>query len=82
MVDRGDVRRRRRARRLQQILDEIDTPARTVALVAADDIGRAGRRAETAVHARSQYLFERPQMRIGELAFGEMGLHSRFKLQT
>ena len=62
---------------LQHLLDEVDAPARAVELVAQQLIGRAGRRAEAAVHAAAQDG-------VGLLAFrrvldeiGERGLHGR-----
>ena len=54
MVERLDVGLFRRAAGLQQLLDEIDSPARAVALVVADDIGRTGRGAEAAVNAGAE----------------------------
>ena len=42
------------ARALEHLLDQVDAPARAVELVAQQLIGRAGRRAETAVHAGAQ----------------------------
>ena len=75
VIERLDVVGVRRAAGLQQLLDEIDAAARAVALVAADDIGRAGRGAEAAMHARAQDLFERGGVRIGELFVAEVRLH-------
>ena len=75
MVDRPDVVVGRRAAGLQQVLDQIDAPARRIALVAGDDIGRAGRGAEAAMDAGAQDLLQRLRVRIGELFGGEMGLH-------
>ena len=60
--DNGRAARRRacvgRAAGLQQLLDQIDAAARAIALVAADDIGRAGRGAEAAMHAGAQDFLE------------------------
>ena len=75
MVDRPDVVRLDLAAGLEQILDEVDAPARAVALVALRDIGRAGRGAEAAMHARAQNAFEFADVRIGERFGGELGLH-------
>ena len=60
---------------LQQSLDQIDAPARAVQLVAQQDIGRAGRGAEAAVHAFAQDIVGLGDMRIGHLGQGEGGLH-------
>ena len=75
MVDRPDVVGLDLAPGLKQILDEIDAAARAVALVAVRDIGRAGRGAEAAMHARAQNAFEFADVRIGERLGGELGLH-------
>ena len=75
MVDRPDVVGLDLAAGLEQILDEIDAPARAVALVARCHIGRAGRGAESAMHARAQNAFEFAGVRIGERLGGELGLH-------
>ena len=75
MVDRRDVLGLDLAAGLKQILDEIDAAARAVALVAERDIGRAGRGAEAAMHARAQNAFEFADVRIGERFGGELGLH-------
>ncbi len=66
MIDRGDVLRPDLAAGLEQILDQIDPAARTVALVAERHIGRAGRGAEAAVHAGAKNAFEFAGMRIGQ----------------
>src|SRR5262245_51592180 len=65
----------RRPSVLQHILDQVDAAARAVELVAERDIGRTGRRAETAMHASAQDLLGFRHVRIGELAKGEGGLH-------
>ena len=41
---------------LDELLHEVDSPARTVELVAQDAVGRAGGQAEAAVHAGAQQL--------------------------
>ena len=79
MVDRPDVVVGRRPAALQQILDQIDAPARRVALVAGDDIGRTGRGAEAAMDAGAQDLLQRLGLRIGELLGGEVGLHRGYR---
>ena len=63
-----------RAAGLEQVLDQVDAPARAVALVAGDDIGRAGRGAEAAMHAGAQDAFQRAGVRIGERLGGEIRL--------
>src|SRR5438105_999250 len=60
---------------LEHILDQVDAAARAVELVAEQDIGRAGRGAETAMHAGAQYLFRLPIVGIGKLREREAGLH-------
>ena len=52
---------------LQHVLDQVDSPARRIQFVAEHHIGRAGRRAEAAMHAVAQDLFRFRDMRIGEL---------------
>ena len=64
-----------RAAVLQHGLDQLDPAARAVALVAQQDIGRAGRRAEAAVHALADLRVAGGGLRIGELGRGEGGLH-------
>ena len=46
---------------LQHLLDQVDAPARRIELVAEQHVGRAGGRAEAAVHASAQDLFRRPR---------------------
>ena len=75
MVDRRDVLGGGRAPSLQEVLDEIDAPARALALVAGNQVGRTGRGAEAAMHAGAQDLLQRQQMRVGEPLGGEVGLH-------
>ena len=66
MIDRGDVLRPDLAAGLEQILDQVDPPARAVALVAKRHIGRAGRGAEAAMHAGAKDAFEFARMWIGQ----------------
>ena len=79
MVDRGDILGLDLAAGLEQVLDEVDAAARAVALVAEGDIGRAGRCAEAAMHARTQDAFEFANVRIGERFGGELGLQARLR---
>ena len=60
---------------LQHVLDQIDPPARAIELVAERHIGRAGRRAETAMHAFADDAFRMSGVRVGELGGREAGLH-------
>jgi hypothetical protein len=60
---------------LQHVLDEVDPAARRVELIAERHIGRAGRRAEAAVHAFADDAFGFGDSGIGELRRGEGGLH-------
>ena len=48
------LRLRRDRRAFEHLLDQVDAPARAVELVAQQLIGRTGRRAEAAMHARAQ----------------------------
>src|SRR5262249_56088507 len=50
---------------LQRLLHEVDAPARAVVLVAEQQVGRAGRGAEAAVHAL-------PQDRVGLVPLGRV----------
>jgi hypothetical protein len=59
----------------EHVLDEVDAPARAVALVAVEQVGRAGRGTEAAMHAAPDDLFGGLDGRIGELGRGEMGAH-------
>src|SRR5690606_27968408 len=54
---------------------QIDAAARTVALVAEQHIGWAGRGAEAAMHAGAQDPVRLRDLRIGQLREGERGLH-------
>ena len=65
----------RRAIILQHILNEIDTPARTIQLIAKRNIGRASRCAEAAMHAFTQNFFSLIDTRIKQLLGRELGLH-------
>ena len=67
-VDMGDDVLGRRPVVLQHVLDQVDAPARRVALVAEQHIGRAGRGAEAAMHAGAQDLVGLRDVRIGKLA--------------
>jgi hypothetical protein len=60
---------------LQHLLDEIDAPARAIEFVAEQHIGRAGRRAESAMHAGAQDLVGLRDIGVGELGQRKMGLH-------
>ena len=55
-VDVLDDLRARRPVVLEHVLDQVDAAARAVELVAEQDVGRAGRGAEAAVHAAAQDL--------------------------
>ena len=81
------VRQRSRWRRvfavtlasLEHLLDEIDAPARAVLLVAQQEVRRARRRAEAAVHARAQdRVGFAPLGRVAD-EIGERGLHQRVR---
>ena len=74
-VDMGDDLGVGRPAVLQHVLDQVDAAARRIELVAERHIGRAGRRAEAAMHAFAQDLLGFRDMRIGELGEGEVGLH-------
>ena len=65
----------RRAVVLQHVLDQVDAPARRIELVAEQDIGRAGRGAETAMHAGAKDPIGFRGIRVGELGEGKGGLH-------
>src|SRR5258708_1242152 len=60
---------------LQHMLHQYDAPARTIALVTQDQIGRTGRGAEAAMHARAQRLLRVLHVRIGQLLGAERGAH-------
>ena len=75
-VDVPDLGLARRAIALEHRLDEVDAPARAVALVAQQHEGRAGRGAEAAMHALAQDVLAARGLRIGELGQGEVGLHA------
>src|SRR5215217_8820622 len=74
-IDVLDLRRRGRAIALQHRLDEVDAPARAVALVAQQHVGRAGRGAEAAMHALAQDVLAARGLGIVELGQREVGLH-------
>src|SRR5712692_7161714 len=61
----------------ERLLHEVDAPARPVVLVAEQQIGRAGRGAEAAVHALAQdRVGLAPLGRVAD-EIGERGLHQR-----
>jgi len=60
---------------LEHVLDGIDATARTVALIAEDDVGRARRRAQSAMNAAAQNAVCLRYLRIFELRFGKAGVH-------
>ena len=73
-----DVRRHLRVGRpvvLEHFLDQIDAPARAIELVAEQHVGRAGRKTKAAMHAGAQNLVRFPDIGVGELGEGEIGLH-------
>ena len=77
---RSDVARHRGVRRrvlLQHVLDQVDAPARAVALVAEQRVGGAGGEAKPAMDAGAQHLVGLGQRGMGQLALGELGLHPR-----
>src|SRR5579863_7236345 len=61
---------------LQHLLDEIDSAARAIELVAEQDIGRTGRGAEPAMHALAQDGVGFGDIWIGQLSGAEFGLHA------
>jgi hypothetical protein len=75
-VDMGDDLVVGRTAVLQHVLDQVDSSTRRIQLVAERHIGRAGRRAEAAMHAFAQDFFRFRDVRIGELGGGEGGLHA------
>src|SRR5262249_6677018 len=74
-IDVANFLCRRCAVALKHRLDEVDSAARAVALVAEQHEGRASRRAEAAMHALAQDVFAARRLRIGKLGQGEVGLH-------
>ena len=60
---------------LEHVLDQVDAAARAVELVAEQQVGRAGRGAEAAMHAAPQDLLRRGDVRIAQLLGREDGLH-------
>ena len=60
---------------LQHVLDQVDSSARRIELVAEFQIGRAGGEAEAAMHAAPQDLIRFLDVGIGELLERERGLH-------
>src|ERR1700722_11310 len=75
-IDVLDDFRRRRAVFFQHLLDEIDSAARTIEFIPQQDVGRAGRGAEPAMHAGPQDLVGFGNIGIGELRQAEFGLHA------
>jgi len=59
---------RRRPVLFQHLLDQVDSAARAIELVAEQHIGRTGRGAEAAMHAGAQDL-----VRFGDIGIGELG---------
>ena len=59
----------------QHLLDQVDPPARAIEFVAEQHVGRAGRGAETAMHAGAQDLVGFRDIGIGELRQAEFGFH-------
>ena len=59
----------------KHVLDGVDAPARTVALVSKRNVGRARRGAQTAVHAAPQYFFRVGYCRVAQLLRRKVGLH-------
>ncbi len=74
-VDVLDDLGRRRLAALEHVLDQVDAPARGIELVAQEQVGRAGRGAESAMHAGAQDRLRRGHRRIAQLLGGEVGLH-------
>jgi hypothetical protein len=63
------------AARGKHVFDQVYTTARTIELVAQENISRAGCRAEPAMSAGTQYLFGFRNVGIGELLRREIGSH-------
>lgn len=59
----------------QHVLNELNAAAWTVEFVTQQHIGRTGRRADAAMDASAQLLFNRLEMRIGQLCSGEICSH-------
>ncbi len=76
-----DLRRRGLAA-LQHVLHQVDAAARGIELVAEEEVGRAGRGAEAAMHAGAQDRLRRPHRRIAQLLFREVRLHGRLRLPS
>ena len=66
---------------LQHVLDEVDAAARAVEFVAEQNEGRAGRGAETAMHAGSQDLVGDRCVGVAQLRVGKIGLHGAQRLR-
>jgi hypothetical protein len=61
---------------LEHLLDQVDSSARRIELVTEEEVGRAGRGAEAAMHAGAKDLLRRCHRRVAELLGGEAGLHT------
>jgi hypothetical protein len=77
-VDVLDDVLRRRAIVLQHVLDEVDPPSGAIEFVAEQHIGRTGRGAEAAMHARPQNLLGLLDIGIRQLGRREVGLHDGY----
>jgi hypothetical protein len=75
-INMFDHRSRRGAVFLQHILDLVYPATWTVQLVAAQHIGRAGRRAKATMDAGTQDFVRDLDVGIGKLFGGEIRLHS------
>ena len=74
-VDMLDHLRRGGLPALQHVLHQVDAPARGIELVAEQQIGRAGGRAEAAMDAGPEDLLRTGHGGISELIGREIGLH-------
>ena len=66
----------------QHGLDHIDTPARTIALVAEQHIGWTGGEAKAAMYAGSQHPFRLGDLRLDQLRDVELSLHAAPRRHT
>jgi hypothetical protein len=64
-----------RAAALEHLLDLVDAAARTVQLVAQQQVGRAGGVAKAAMDTVADDAFRRSDTAIGQLSGSESGLH-------
>ena len=69
-VDMFDHLARRRPVLLEHLLDQVDATARGIELVAEQNISRAGRRAEPAMHAGAQDFLRGSELRVAAAARG------------